>query len=480
MPRIASQRPAWLERALRPFSKVHPGEGPVAVLMLICVFLILTSYYLMKTAREGLILAGGTFGLGGDELKTYASGAMAVLLIGIVPAYGRLASRVRRIRLINASYAIVMGSLGVFVVLGRLGAPIGLPFFIWLGLVNVFLIAQFWSYANDIYTEEQGKRLFAIIATGGSLGAIFGPRVADLADTFTVMLVAAAILAGCIALFNVIERVQRRVVRDDHVADAPISGAGGFALVLRDRYLLLIGAMLLVLNLVNTTGEYVLSNAVREHVHQLVPATAHADLVGAAREAAIEADRRELIKAFYADFFSWVNLVSFLIQAFLVSRVIGKLGVRGALFVMPVIAFGGYGLIGLVGGIALIRAAKIAENATDYSLQNTVRQALFLPTSRAVKYKAKAAIDTFFVRAGDTMSALLVGLGVHQLGLGGRQLALVNTGLVLVWLAIAVGIARRHRGLSPAPERAPEEAPAPRPRSRPALGGSGAIAPGRP
>jgi AAA family ATP:ADP antiporter len=449
MPTHLPLRSALLERALRPFSKVHPGEGLIAVLMLVCVFLILTSYYLMKTAREGLILAGGTLGLRGDELKTYATGAMALLLVGIVPAYGMLANRVRRIRLINVSYAIVMGSLAVFFVLGRLGVPVGLPFFIWLGIVSVFLIAQFWSYANDLYTEEQGKRLFAIIATGGSLGAIFGPRIAKVADTFTVMLLAAGILAGCVVLFNVIEHVQRSRARDDHVAEAPITGAGGFSLVLRDRYLLLIGVMLLVLNLVNTTGEYVLSNAVRDHAHELVPASAHADLADAARQAAIEADRREVIKTFYADFFSWVNLVGFLIQAFLVSRVIGKLGVRRALFVLPLVAFSAYGAIGLVGGIALIRVAKIAENSTDYSLQNTVRQTLFLPTSRAVKYKAKAAIDTFFMRAGDTMSALLVGFGIHQLGLGGRQLALVNVGLVIVWLAISAGIVRHHRRLSP-------------------------------
>jgi AAA family ATP:ADP antiporter len=474
MPILPPHRTTLLERVLRPFSKVHPGEGPVAVLMLICVFLILTSYYLMKTAREGLILAGGSFGLRGDELKTYATGAMALLLVGVVPAYGMLANRVRRIRLINVSYAIVMACLAAFFVLGRLGVPVGLPFFIWLGLVSVFLIAQFWSYANDLYSEEQGKRLFAIIATGGSLGAIFGPRIAKLAETFTTMLLAAAILVACIVLFNVIEHVQRRRVPGDATAAAPISGSGGFSLVLHDRYLLLIGAMLLVLNLVNTTGEYVLSNAVREHAMDVVPATAHADLAGAAREAAIAADRREVIKAFYADFFSWVNLIGFLIQAFLVSRVIEKLGVRRALFVMPLVVFGAYTAIAAIGGIALIRAAKIAENSTDYSLQNTVRQALFLPTSRAVKYKAKAAIDTFFVRAGDTMSALLVGLGVHQLGATAPQLAIVNTGLVIVWLAIAAAIARHHRRLSPAAGAggaAPGARPAPA-RAQPAAAGA--------
>src|SRR5688572_20282425 len=84
-----------LDRVFRPFGKVHEGEGALAALMLLCVFLILTSYYLMKTAREGLILSGGTFGLRGDELKTYATGAMALFLFGLVPAYGWLADRVR-------------------------------------------------------------------------------------------------------------------------------------------------------------------------------------------------------------------------------------------------------------------------------------------------------------------------------------------------------------------------------------------------
>ncbi len=423
-----------VDRLLRPFSRVRPGEGPLALLMLLCVFLILTSYYLMKPAREGLILAGGAWGLEGDELKTYATGAMAMLLVFLVPIYGAVANRVRRIRLINVSYALVIGSLVLFFALARAGVPIGLAFFVWLGLVSVFLIAQFWSYANDIYTEEQGKRLFAIIAIGGSLGAIFGPRIAKLADTYTLLVIAAFVLVACLVLFNLIEHLHSHQTLD-LTATAPIEGPGGFHLVVRDRYLLLIAAMLLVANLVNTTGEYILSNAARDHALAIAPGS--------------EAQQRELIKGFYSDFFMWVNLVSFGIQALLVSRIIGTLGVSAALFVMPIVAFGAYGLIGAVGGLALVRTAKIAENSTDYSLQNTVRQALFLPTDRGAKYKAKAAIDTFFVRVGDTLSAVLVGVGIHQLGFGGTQFALVNLVLIAVWVLIAVGIARRYRRLSP-------------------------------
>jgi ATP:ADP antiporter, AAA family len=443
-----------LDRFLRPFSKVRRGEGALALLMLVCVFLILSSYYVMKTAREGLILAGGTWGLGGDELKTYATGAMALLLVAVIPAYGRLANYVCRIRLINISYAIVMASLVAFAVLGLAGVPVGFPFFIWLGLVNVFLIAQFWSYANDLYTEEEGKRLFAIIAVGGSLGAIAGPRIAALVETFSSLFVAAGILIAALILFNLIERLHGERKQQRHARE-PITGAGGFALVLRDRYLLLIGVMLLVANLVNTTGEFVLSHAVRE---QALAASAD------------EAVRRELIKGFYSDFFFWVNLVAFLLQALVVSRVIMLLGVRGALFVMPLVAFASYGVIGIAGSLALIRIAKITENATDYSLQNTVRHALFLPTDRAVKYKAKATIDTFFVRLGDTLSAVVVGVGLHQLGFGVRELVIVNLVLVAVWFAIVARIAHHHRLLGG--ERPPLEAPAgPRRRLEPAGAG---------
>jgi AAA family ATP:ADP antiporter len=115
---------------------------------------------------------------------------------------------------------------------------------------------------------------------------------------------------------------------------------------------------------------------------------------------------------------------------------------------MPIVALGAYGAIWAIGGIALIRIAKIAENSADYSLQNTVQQALFLPTDRTAKYKAKAAIDTLAVRIGDTCSALMIWTAIHALGLHSRALALGNILLIAVWLAIAVGLAHRHRGLA--------------------------------
>jgi AAA family ATP:ADP antiporter len=168
-----------------------------------------------------------------------------------------------------------------------------------------------------------------------------------------------------------------------------------------------------------------------------------------AENAEVKSARKRVSGNFYADFFFYVNLAGFLIQALLVSRIFKYFGVRAALFVLPLIALGGYAAIGLVGGIALLRVAKTAENSTDYSLQNTVKQALYLPTSREVKYKAKAAIDTFFVRIGDAASAGLVALGLHVLGFSAKSFALTNCVLVAFWILVAMAIAREHKKLLP-------------------------------
>lgn len=449
-----AERPSWLDTLLRPFSRVRPGEGWQAALLLVCIFLILTSYYLMKTAREGMILAGTTLGLRGAELKSYAGGAMAILLVGVVPAYSALASRVPRLRLINISYAAVIGCLVLFYAAAVTGVSIGLVFFIWIGIVNMFLIAQFWSYANDLYSEEQGKRLFALIAIGGSVGAILGPRLAATVSTYSLLPLAGVLLAASLGVFNIVERLHHK--NSEHVARRPIEGPGGFSLVLGDKYLLAIAALVLVAEVVKTNGEFVLSRTATAYAAAHVPPTAHPELVGAARAAAIAADRRQAITAYYGNFFFWVNSVGFLLQAFCVSRLIEKAGVRRSLIVMPLIALGAYGAIAAFGGFAIVRAAKITENSTEYSVQSTVRQTLFLPTGRDAKYKAKAAIDTFVVRAGDAISALVVWAGLHGLHAGRRGFAIVNLVLVGAWLVIARIIARHHRAISREPEPEPE------------------------
>jgi AAA family ATP:ADP antiporter len=134
-------------------------------------------------------------------------------------------------------------------------------------------------------------------------------------------------------------------------------------------------------------------------------------------------------------------------QLFIVSRILKFLGVRIALLILPFIALGGYCVMAFYPILSIIRMVKSAENSTDYSLQNTVRQILFLPTTREEKYKAKQVIDTFFVRAGDVLSAISIYVGTTWLALQVRQFSLLCILLVIIWIILAIAIGRENKKL---------------------------------
>jgi AAA family ATP:ADP antiporter len=311
-------------------------------------------------------------------------------------------------------------------------------FYIWVGIFNVFVISQVWAFANDIYTEAQGKRLFPMIGVGSSLGAWLGALGAGRlvsalhASPYQLQLLAAAILVVCCALVIAVNRIATRNSTPEMAshAEQKLGEGNGFALIFRSRYLLGIAVLIVLLNVVNSTGEFILGDLVSTQAHSLYPGNAAA--------------QKQFVGEFYGNFFAGVNLLGFLLQTFAVSRLFPLIGVRGAMYVLPSIALMSYSLLGLVPILGIVRWAKTLENATDYSLQNTVRQALFLPTSREAKYKAKAAIDTFFMRSGDVLQAGIVRLGASvQLGLTG--FAWVNVGLTLLWLYSVSRLAREHQ-----------------------------------
>src|ERR1044071_8833085 len=139
-----------VERMLSAFGEVRSGEGAIVLLLTLNVFLLLTSYYLLKVVREPLILLGGAFGLKGATLKAAAAAGPALLLLAVVPAYGALASKGDRGKLIPTVTTIFIACLVACNLFANLKFPIGLVFFIWLGIFNLVIVAQFWSFANDV------------------------------------------------------------------------------------------------------------------------------------------------------------------------------------------------------------------------------------------------------------------------------------------------------------------------------------------
>jgi len=421
---------------LRFFADVRPGEARSALLLTVTVFLLLFAYYLLKTVREALILSEG-----GAYVKAYSSAGQALLLMLVVPIYSFISGKVIRIRLLGGLLLFFAANLVTFYAFGVNGAREGVVFYIWVGIFNVFVVSQVWAFANDVYTEGQGKRLFPMIGIGSSLGAWLGARGAERlvdvlhANPYQLQLIAAAILLVCGGLLVAVNRAASRspIPEVARRAGQKLAPGDGFALIFQDRYLTWIAILIVFLNVVNSTGEFLLGNLVTSQAHALHPGNLAA--------------QKQFIGSFYGSFFADVNLLGLLLQAFAVSRIVPRMGVRAALFILPVISLATYSMVGLAPLLGLVRWGKTLENATDYSIQNTLRQALFLPASREAKYKAKAAIDTFFMRFGDVLQAGVVRLGSQfHLAFGG--FAWVNAALTIGWLFVVTGLAREHRQIA--------------------------------
>ena len=435
----ATHRPRTLvERVLSPIADVRREEAASVLLMTLLMFLLLGAYYMLKTAREVFILTEG-----GAEIKSYSSAGQAILLLFLVPAYGAFASRVNRVRLVRSVTLFFAANLVLFILAVRAGLNVGIVYFLWVGIFNLMAIAQFWAFASDLYSKEQGRRLFPLIGVGSSLGAWLGSLRAGQLMTSggptRLLIGAAVILTVCAFLPQIVERLTARdtTAEEEAVADQPVGGPGGFTLIRQDRYLMLIALLMVLLNVVNTTGEYLFGRyVVAEAVTKF----------GA--DAAAAAAREQFIGETYSQLFSTVNLVGFLLQMFVVSRLFKFLGVGRSLFIHPCIAALGYLMFLRAPSIQLMGALKVADNSLDYSLGNTTKQALWLPTSREAKYKAKQAVDSFFVRMGDVFSAGIVWIGERLIltipAVAGIALAL-TAGWIAVVAMLNINLARKEK-----------------------------------
>src|SRR4051794_4129976 len=229
-----------IERVLAPIADVKREEAASALLMTLLIFLLLAAYYLMKTGREILILTAG-----GAAVKSYSSAGQALLLLFVVPAYGAFASRVTPVRLVTFVTLFFTVHQALFAGAVAAGFKVCILYFLWLGIFNLMVVAQFWAFASDVYTEEQGRRLFPMIGIGGSLGAWIGSlragAIVETAGPVRLFTGACVILLACAALVPLIHRMTPRPGAAARVAsDEPIGKADGFAMIRADRYLMLI------------------------------------------------------------------------------------------------------------------------------------------------------------------------------------------------------------------------------------------------
>jgi len=415
-----------VDRILKLSAPVQTGEGRGVVLLFSSLFLIMLTAYLLKPVREVLILSQQ-----GSEIRSYAVAIQAVVLLMIIPVYGIFTRKYEKLQLIWIINSFLAANLFIFFLLGIAGFKIAIIFFIWLGAYGVLVVAQFWAFASELYSKVAGERLFATIALGASTGAWFGAaisyRLSNILGPYEMILLAAfTLLASLLPTRSVIESIpdSARAISEEKTTEL-VSVLSSFSVVTKSRYLLALALFVIIYNWANSTGEYLLSRLVEMLFEQQTTSVSKEVFIG----------------QFYSRFFLIVNILGFIIQAFIVSRVIKYAGVRVAFLFTPIIVFISYGFLSLFPIIMVFRVFKIFENSLDYSLQNTSKQVLYLPLTKREKYEGRAVIDTFCWRLGDMVQAAAIFIGLNWLHVHVTKFAYLNAvlGIILVCLAFYIG-----------------------------------------
>lgn len=433
------------------FTKIYPGEIRLTLALFATVFFILTSYYLAKPVRESWLAVSVVGNLSKIEVKAYSGFLQSLVLIGLLPLYSRLFDRLPRGKLLVSVNLLFVILFPFFWLLrpGFLAKQIlfsGVIFYVWIGIFAVSVVAQFWAFAADLYDEGSGKRLFPLVALGASSGAIVGSMASNFLiknlglDSYSMLLVAPIpLLIGTIFIYYIdraeTERGKEHTADQDPPDEDPRSA---WHIIVSNRYLLLIAIFIFLLNWVTTNGENILFAAIQESIAQ-----AH----DFSTMSAADASRilQDSTAEFYSRMYFLVNLISMLLQAFIVSRLLLYGGIAGVLLIPPFVSLAGYGAMSSTGGLSVLTMAKTAENATNYSITNTARHVLWLPVAREALYKAKAAIDTMCVRFADGLAAVTVIIGTRVLNIGLKGFFALNIVIIIVWFVVAILIIRERR-----------------------------------
>lgn len=426
---------------------LRPKElGPVLIASLF-FFCVLTALMLLRPARDALGMERGIDGIRWLFIGT------ALVTLAVNPMYGWLVSRFRRLQFIGVTYGIfVLSLVGFWGLLmfapSAVGQRSGQVFYVWFSVFNLFVTMVFWALLSDRFTSDQGKRFFALISVGGTLGAIFGPWLtSQLAEPFgtpNLLLVASGFLLLALTMAWLLVRVVPDKVGTDKcsvtegvTSEANLIGGSAWAglrAVFRSRYLTGIAAYILLMTVVATLVYFTRL--------QMVSAVAE----GTDARAAI-----------FGNIDMWTQVTVLILQLTFTGKIIKKFGLGVALAILPVATAIGFIGLAIYGSFVVLILLEATNRAVQRGITRPAREALFTVVSREDKYKAKAFVDTFIYRAGDVVGAQSEGT-LARLGLAVGGLVSVVVPLALVWAALGFWLGRaqtRHAVLPPVNAAAP-------------------------
>lgn len=413
--------------------RVKPGEGAPAVLAGGFFFLVLFGYFLIRPVREAMGVQRDT----GDLRWLFVVTCGVSLVVTLL--FGGVVSRTDRSRFIPLALRVVSGCLIGFVgVLWRYhgeSVVAGYVFYVWVSVINLFITSVFWAFMADIWSLEQGKRLFPAIGIGGTLGAFLGSLVAwrwsEQIGPAGLMLVSALVFEGAVWVMRAADAHAPRAHRGsgERAHGAPIGGKwmDGLWAMLRSPYLMGIGLYLMLMGVCSTLIYFLQAGIV---------SGARAELEGRV--------------ALFAQLDMWTQVATLLVQLFVTGRMIRRIGVGWTLAVLPLVTVLGFAAMAWISSrrgvegwqvFAVFALFNAAHRATRYAVARPARETLFSVVPPAEKYKAKPIVDVFLYRGGDVAGTQVDRLlAIYAVGMGGIALAVVplaafwgGLGLWLAW-----------------------------------------------
>jgi ATP:ADP antiporter, AAA family len=417
-------------RLLRRVIDVRPEEVAVLFWCWLYIFAVLSSYYVMRPIRDQMGVAGGV-----QNLQWLFTGTLIGMVALNLP-FAWLVKTLPRRRFIPLTYRffalnIVLFAAALYVVDPAQTVWVGRVFFIWVSVYNLFVVSIFWQMNVDLFSPEQGKRLFGFIAAGATLGAICGSAatatLARLVPTTVLLLGAAALLEVAVFAVRRLSLLSPALSRagggerDAAGEEKPIGGSviAGITRAFSSPYLLNV-SLFILLFAITSTVLYFQQAGIVSHSFK---------------------DRGEQT-AFFATVDLAVNTLTLFVQLFLTGRILVWFGVALALGFLPALTVFGFGALAFAPTLSAIAIFQVVRRASDYAIARPTREVLFTVVPREDRYKAKSFIDTFVYRLGDQVGAWGVA-GLRWLGAEAAGLAWAAVPIALIWLVNALWLGRR-------------------------------------
>lgn len=414
---------AWLRR----FLDLRPGEAQAVGYTFLYVAIAVASFLLAKPIRNGLFLAEF-----GPYRLVYVYVTVPVVLSLFVPLYQGMAARVGQRHVITLSLIFFcLNVIGFWWGFRYHPAPwLSAAFYVWVNCYGVIAPVQAWTFANDVFDTRQARRLFGLIGSGASFGAIVGGLLAQflvrpVGGTVNLLLVLAALILLAAVVVNAGWKVRRRDATPRAVRGPRVPLASTLGLIARTRYLRLLAAVVFIVAVVTQWTQFQFNVAA----------------------AARFANDTDALTRFFGMFNFWMGVAAFLVQILVTGPLLRQFGIAVTILVLP---------LALGVGSSLILAfpllwAVLLTNALDQGLRFSVDKAtfelLYLPIPSAIKTNVKATIDLIINRVADGVGGVLLGIAtqgfnfylfsVAGFGLGLRGIAAWSLAGIAIWIVVA-------------------------------------------